>query len=354
MLLNSLVDTALWRGLDDRPCLHGASESFSSLGGLAVSVSLCFVSLSLSLCLSLFSLSLSFCFLLALSLSSLSVSLSVLVSLSLSLSSSPPTARVSLLTQVLRLDPITGPFPQHPGASCFFPFLSAPGQHIDLSQSLPDSCAPPDPCFAQQHKKIKELQMAPFPPRAQIPVLNGWTDFQFGDRTQTQTAADEDEEVALVGGGWHGRARPAGGCWFCPGPPVTVVPLPAAGWGPEAPGAAGEQQASHQTYHPVWACDCSDRTWNCKQQSKMAGRTVVGVDVLAEGTRPGWEGLAPEPCRSSSHQSAWTLPASRAIRKNGRGGTGFCDLPREVREGPWLRCVWSPLQHADRAESREQ
>lgn len=123
--------------------------------------------------------------------------------------------------------------------------------------------------------------MAPFPPRAQIPVLNGWTDFQFGDRTQTQTEADENEEVALVGGGRDGRARPAGGCWFCPWPPVTVVPLPATGWGPEAPGAAGEQQASHQTYNPVWACDCSDRTWNCKQQSKMAGRTVVGADVLA-------------------------------------------------------------------------
>lgn len=65
--------------------------------------------------------------------------------------------------------------------------------------------------------------MSPSPPRAQIPGLNGWTDFQFGDRTQTQTVADENEEVA-----WGD------------GPQVTVVPLPPARRGPEASGAACE------------------------------------------------------------------------------------------------------------------
>lgn len=97
-----------------------------------LSVSLCFVSLSLSLCpcLSLFSLSVFFWLCLFL----LSLYLSVSLSLCLCPFPHPPPARVSLLTQVLRLDPVTGPFPQHPGPSRFLPFLSAPG-HIDLSQS---------------------------------------------------------------------------------------------------------------------------------------------------------------------------------------------------------------------------
>lgn len=49
--------------------------------------------------------------------------------------------------------------------------------------------------------------MAPSPAKSPIPVLNGWSDFQFGDRIQTQMAADEDEEVVQgAGEGWLGQA----------------------------------------------------------------------------------------------------------------------------------------------------
>lgn len=42
--------------------------------------------------------------------------------------------------------------------------------------------------------------MAPSPAKAPIPVLNGWSDFQFGDRIQTQMAAVEDKEVVQGAG----------------------------------------------------------------------------------------------------------------------------------------------------------
>ena len=49
--------------------------------------------------------------------------------------------------------------------------------------------------------------MAPSPAKAPIPVLNGWSDFQFGDRIQTQMAVVEDEEAAQgAGEGWPGQA----------------------------------------------------------------------------------------------------------------------------------------------------
>lgn len=97
--------------------------------------------------------------------------------------------------------------------------------------------------------------MAPSPPRAQIPVLNGWNDSQFGDRIQTQTAAHEDEDVA---GGLQ-RMTGLNHGWMlvltCSGLEVTIHPLAHCGWSGRAdlsgsPGptlrAACELGASYQ------------------------------------------------------------------------------------------------------------
>ena len=153
----------------------------------------------------------------------------------------------------------------------------------------------------------------------------------------------------VMGGRGAGRARPPGGRRFCSGPPVTVVPLPAAGRGPEAPGAAGERRHRIKTTTPPGRVDCSDRSGTENSSLRWRGGTVRGgPDVLAEGTRPGWKGLAPAPCRRSSLQCAWTLLASRAIRKNGKSGMGFCGLPCKAPGGPRLTCVGSHFQHVTR------
>lgn len=126
------------------------SLSFFLSVPLCLSVYLClfplclfslFVSLTLCLCLPL-----SFC----LSDSSLYVSLS----LSPLPHPSPFPAHFNLWTQELASGPYLALVPSTLG-SLSIPLSSHPGLCVDLSQTPPDSCAQSDPCFAQQHKKIR-------------------------------------------------------------------------------------------------------------------------------------------------------------------------------------------------------
>ena len=153
----------------------GLLNVLSSMIGVATCTPLLYPCLSVSHCIS-FSLSsslflplcsaLPLCMYLSLPSLCLSDSLSLSPSISLTLLSislclfplphTPPHSLL-ILTYGLRTwhQAHTWPLSPAPWAPCSFPFPPHPGLCIDLSQTPPDRCAQSDPCFAQQHKKIR-------------------------------------------------------------------------------------------------------------------------------------------------------------------------------------------------------
>lgn len=117
--------------------------------------------LPVAVCLSLPSAHLSPCFPASLSLQSLFLSASVSLPV-LCLPQSPFSSQlIDSGAGGGRGEAVTGLRPQHPGDPVIPCPLPTRGSVLIYRKRLPDSCAQPGPCLAQQHKKIKELQMAP-------------------------------------------------------------------------------------------------------------------------------------------------------------------------------------------------